>query len=146
MDGAFELPIHISYRPPAWLLIFLSISHLGAIICIFAVPVPSWLGVLIATAIVGSLLWSLSRHFYYRYRSVPVRLILNASDDWSLADERGDRAIRLLPGAFVHPCLLVLRFRDNGRSRSFILTPSTLDEDMLRRLRVRLLYKKRSEG
>ena len=99
------------------------------------------------TIVIAGLLWSLPRYVYNRYRTDPIRLILNTSDEWKLVDERGDRSIKLLPGAFVHPRLLVLSFRDNGRNCSFILTPSTLDEDMLRRLRVRLLFRNvKSEG
>ena len=69
-----------------------------------------------------------------------MRLILNSSDEWTLVDERGDRPIKLLPGAFVHPRLLVLRFSDDDRKYSIILTPTMLDRDILRRLRVRLRF------
>ena len=145
MDSAFELPILITYRPPLWMAITLVISHVGAIICIFTVPVPPWIRFLIVTAVISSFLWTLSRYLSYRYRTEPVRLILNSSDDWTLADERGDRPISLFPGAFVHPRLLVLRFRDNRRSCSFILTRSNMDADMLRRLRVRLRFSNNNE-
>ena len=147
MERAFELPIHITYRPPLWLLPALVISHVGAIICIFSLSVPPWMQAGMTTIVIAGLLWSLPRYVYNRYRTDPIRLILNTSDEWKLVDERGDRSIKLLPGAFVHPRLLVLSFRDNGRNCSFILTPSTLDEDMLRRLRVRLLFRNvKSEG
>lgn len=142
MDRAFELPIHITYRPPAWLAITLIISHVGAIICIFVLPVPPWIKVSLTAVVMAGLLRSLSRHLHDSYRSDPSQLILNASDEWILVDERGDRSIMLLPGAFVHPALLVLRFRDNGRINTCILAPSTVNGDILRRLRVRLRFNK----
>ena len=140
MDSAFKLPVHITYRQPSWLPIALMISHIGAIICIFTVPVPSWLTVVLSTMVLAGLLWSLSVYLRYRYLLPPRRLILNAGDEWKLVDERGARNITLLPGAFVHPRLLVLRFTDNSRGYSFILTPTTVEGNTLRRLRVRLRF------
>jgi len=140
MDSAFELPIHISYRPPAWLAFVLIINHFGAIICIFIVPVPVWVKVIIITAILAGLIWSLYGYLHDRYVLPVRRLILNSCDEWKLVDKQGDRTIKLLPGAFVHEHLVVLRFKDGRRHYSFILSPSSVNRDVLRRLRVRLRF------
>ena len=145
MDSAFELPIHISYRPPSWLAIALIINHIGAIICIFIVAVPVWVAAIITTAVMAGLIRSLSGYLHDR-RVLPARqLILNSSNQWRLVDAHGDRRIRLLPGAFVHEQLLVLRFQDDRRRVSFILSPASVNRDVLRRLRVRLRFANKSE-
>lgn len=140
MDSAFALPIRITYRPPSWLLIALITSHTGAIISVFAVPVPFWLKALLSAAVLAGLMRSVLDYLRYRYRTSPRRLILNAGDEWTLADEQGEQNITLLPGAFVHPRLLVLRFAAGRRRYVFILCPSTVDRNTLRRLRVRLRF------
>lgn len=144
MDSPFELPIHIAYRPPGWLAIVLSISHCGAIICIFAVPVPPWSKIALLAVICVSLLWSLYRVLHRRYVAPPIMLILNTTNEWRLADRRDARPITLLPGAFVHPGLLVLRFKDGRRICPVILTPGMLKREVFRRLRVRLRYENKA--
>ena len=140
MDSAFELPIHISYRPPSWLVVALIISHFGAIICVFYIPVPFWIKAATSLAVIVCLLRSLSGYWRYKYTLPAIQLIFNSSDEWTLIDDQGDRPVRLQQGAYVRPGLLVLRFQDNGRRHSFILTPATVDGDILRRLRVRLRF------
>lgn len=140
MDSAFELPIQIAYRPPGWLVLALSISHSGAIICIYALPVPLWLKAAMVVVICISLLRSLYQFLNSRYIVPPIKLILNAADEWRLADRRDTRPVILLPGALVHPLLLVLRFKDGRRIYPVILTPGTLNRAVFRRLRVRLRF------
>lgn len=141
MESAFELPVHISYRPPGWLIFALTFTHTGAIICVFTVPVPVWLKGILILAIIISYSWYAFRYLACRKMRPPLLLIWNINDEWKLVDDAGVRDVRLLPGAVVHPAILVLRFEDGKQVHLFILTPWEVDKDILRRLRVRLLYK-----
>ncbi|MBF8269044.1 MAG: hypothetical protein HW386_753, partial [Gammaproteobacteria bacterium] len=114
MDGAFELPIHIAYRPPPWLAGALILSHSATIICILGLAVLIWLKLVMATATIVSCLayW---RKYIQCHAAQPVQLILNSADEWKLVDGTGAREVQLLPQSLVHPVLLVLRFRDDRR-------------------------------
>jgi len=142
MDGAFELPIHIAYRPPGWLAGALVVSHSGSIICILALSVPVWLKVSMTIAVIASCIGYWRRYIRCSEAQPPLELILNSEDEWKLVDATGAREVRLLQQSLVHPALLVLRFQDGRRIHAFILTPRMVDRDILRRLRVRLRFKK----
>ena len=145
MDSAFELPIHIAYRPPGWLVIASIINHCGAIICIFAVPVPPWLKAAMVAVVGAGLFWSLYRFLHRRYITPSIMLILNSANEWRLVERGEARPIRLLPGALVHPLLLVLRFKDGRRVYPVVLTPGMLNPELFRRLQVRLRFNDKSE-
>lgn len=143
MEGAFKLPIHIHYHPPGWLFIVLTICHTGAIICVFTIPVLIWVKLMFFITIISSYLCYGKRYIKSRNLDIPVQLILTIDDEWKLIDEKGDRYVELLPGAYVHPGLVVLRFKDdNNKVYPFILTPVSVNRDILRRLRVRLRFNK----
>lgn len=143
MESRFNLPIHLDYYPPAWLFPVLTMGHTGAIICVFAVAVPSWLKLVIVSVISLSFFHYVKDFIAYRNPENRIRLILNIENEWKIIDCEGDREVMLLPGAYVHPLLMVLRFRDeNKQVKSFILTPGPMDRDSLRRLRVRLRFGK----
>src|SRR3990172_9924182 len=109
MDGAFELPIHITYRPPGWLVV----------------------------AVIASYVVYWRKYVLCEQLPPPLELILNSEDVWKLVDATGAREVQLLPESLVHPALLVLRFQERNRVHPFILTSRTVDRDVLRRLRVR---------
>ena len=139
MDGAFELPIHLTYRPPRWLAVVLVLSHSATIICILALAVPVWLKLVTVAVVIGSCVGYWLKYIQC-HQDQPLQLILNSADEWKLVDEAGAREVQLLPQSLAHPALLVLRFRDGRRVQVFILTPRTVDRDILRRLRVRLRF------
>ena len=143
MDSTFNLPLHFYYRQPRWILPYLVISHSGAILWVYTVTVPVWLKLCALIILSSSFLFYLKDHVSSRYLLNPVCLILNSEDEWTVVDEAGSREIELLPGSFVHPGLIILRFRDTDRRvHSFILDRNSADENTLRRLRVRLRFKK----
>lgn len=63
-------------------------------------------------------------------------------------DERGDfKAMVVLPGAFVHPWLTVLRFQDEtGRRHTMLATCDTMNPDDFRRLRMFLRWRAKFSG
>jgi len=144
-DNAFSLPIRIVYLPPQALMYLMTFSYTGALLCLLPLAWPLWSkGVLI------SLLMANYIRFYRRFnrgKTVAFRpqLFLNRDDEWSLlANANNVMAATLLPGAFVHRLLLVLRFvAEDGKSHTFILSPENVEHNTLRRLRVRLLHSKR---
>jgi hypothetical protein len=141
MDGYFQLPIRIEYSPPGWLLPFLLVSHLGAIIIIFILPVPIWAKPVGVAIVVFALIHAWRRDLRCRSLPAPVLLVCNGNDEWVLSDAARSRTVELLPGSLVHPAMLVLRFRDGNHVHAFFLTPRTVNPDVLRRLRVRLRFK-----
>lgn len=142
MDSAFTLPIHITYRPPRWLAGALLAIHTATIICIFLTPVPILLQTVMIIAVAGSCIYYWRIFFVRKDLPAPVQLILSIKDVWTLVDSNGERNVQLLPESLVHPALVVLRFKDDRRTRAFILTPGTVNRDILRRLRVRLRFGK----
>ena len=140
MDSAFKLPIHIYYRPPAWILPLLGFSHAGAIICVFSVAVPAlaqWLTFIL-------LLASLIRHMHETTRSrepgTGIQLFIDSQDKWWIIDAHSAIQGQLLPAALVHPALVIVRVKLPDRIHALILTNGNVNADTLRRLRVRLRY------
>jgi len=142
MDGAFTLPLHIIYRPPGWLAGALLVSHTATIICILFMPVPILLHLVMIITVVGSCIYYCCIYLARKDLSSPVQLLLSIKDVWTLVDSNGEREVQLLSESLVHPALVVLRFKDNRHTRVFILTPGTVNPDILRRLRVRLRFGK----
>ena len=142
MESPFALPIHIDYRPPASLLILLTIIHAGALVCLLSVSLSLGSKVLLTLIMFCSYLIYTRR--YIRARRKPVELMLRPDNEWRLVDRsRGDphwSRMTLIPGAFVHPRLVVLNLRGPPGKYAFLLTPENVEGNCLRRLRVRLRY------
>lgn len=142
MDSPFSRPIRIHYRPPRGLMIFLSLIHAGALAIIIPLHGPAWLRVFLALIIMGSYiiycLWLMHA------RRGRLELIMKTDNQWQLLDHNSQHPslceIKLVPGAFVHPWLVALKFRGPERAYTFLLTRENVAGDSLRRLRVRLLH------
>jgi len=58
---------------------------------------------------------------------------------WWLSDREGrEYPANLLPGSYVHPWLIILRFRVISSIHDLVLTPDNVSPKLSRRLRVRL--------
>ena len=126
--------LQIDLQPSRYLLAFILISHVGALVLLFLLPVALWIMLLLGSAILFSL-YRQWRDYVPGYKS----LRWDSLDQWWLMDQTGKAvAAQLLPGSYVHPLMLVLRYRVHRRVRSLVLLPDSADRDMLRRLRVRL--------
>ena len=100
--------------------------------------------ILLVVAIIVSMGWSLTAAMLKRCPI--VELIWDTMDEWTLRDAQGgEMQARLLPGAYVHPWLVILNFvpvvqrRHRHRRRTVILLSDMIDANSLRHLRVRLL-------
>jgi len=142
MDSPFTLPIRIYYRPPGSLFVFLSLIHVASLLYLLSLALPPWSRVLLALIILCS--YTVYTRDFIRARHKRVELILQPDNEWRIVDlNRSDLdscKMTLIPGAFVHPLLVVLKLRGPLGHYTFLLTCENMDADSLRRLRVRLLY------
>lgn len=142
MESPFILPIRIYYRPPGTLLLFLSIVHIISILCLLPLAIPVWTKGLLVLIILCSY-FGYTRDFLHARRN-RVELILQPDNEWRVVDiSRKDQywdRVKLIPGAFVHPRLVVLNLKGRAGRYCFLLTHGNVDADTLRRLRVRLRY------
>ena len=126
--------LQIRLRPSHKLLAFILVTHGGALLLLFFTPVDLWLHLLLAAAVLSSLYYNWHQH-HPGYQA----LYWDSDDQWWLTGQNGDELVaELLPLAYVHPLILVLRFQVQGRARSLVLLPDSADGDLLRQLRVRL--------
>jgi hypothetical protein len=97
------------------------------------------MGALAAIGIVYSLVYSLNRHVLMTVDDAITELTWESNGEWLVVMRNGTRlSAQLLQSAYLHARLVILNFALNGRNRSVILLPDTLDPDTFRRLRVRL--------
>lgn len=118
--------------------LFNTLAHAGAIFCLVLADLPHLVTALIGAAILTHYGFYLKRFF----SPENICFKLDGEDHWQLL-RPGHAAVDLglLPGALVHPKIVVLCFREpGGRTRSCVLTRDNLDAQTLRRLRVRLRW------
>ena len=126
--------LQIDLRPSRYLLIFILMNHGGALVLLALTPLALWLKFFLLVLILISL-----RHHYYRLRQGCNYLRWDSSDRWWLRDRTGHEVtMQLLPGSYVHPLMLVLRFSNGRRRWNLLLLPDSADASLLRQLRVRL--------
>ena len=140
LETPFELPIFIHYRPSVRVGIFNTLVHFGAIFCLFLADIPAAAIVIAGTCV-------LVHYGFYLTRFLSPEDIcfkLDKHDQWQLfSDNREAVNLRLLPGALVHPQIVVMCFKDPaGRTHPCVLTHDNLDRQTLRRLRVRLRWQR----
>lgn len=141
MESPLALPLIFFYSPSIRLFLVQGVIHLGAVVCLWPTLLPLWLKPLLALCILA-LLVRQGREFL-RLRDRPLHLMLNREEEWLLLQQgMDDERLQLLPGAFVHPWLAVLRFRRAGRlwPLVLILTRDNIESELFRRLRVRLRH------
>lgn len=88
--------------------------------------------------------WSLIHHLrLHAWRSLPrsvVGLRVDQDGDWRLRQRDGTQLDAcLMPDSLVHPWVLVLNFRVAGKRVTLLIVPDAMDQERMRRLRVRLL-------
>ncbi len=141
-DNPFNLPIRIHYRPPNSLVYFLTVSHVGALLCLFPTAFSVWWKAMLAGLLALNYIYYFPGLLRARIQEPRPQLCLNRENEWSLVNTANDAlALTLHTGALVHRLLLVLRFTaTDGQTYSFILTPKNVDLNTLRHLRARLLH------
>ncbi len=137
-DFPLEAPLFIRYRRSPRFAALHFLAHAGAIFCLFLTDLLAW--ALLAMGV--GIAWHYRRYRRQRRASEGLLFRLDRQDRWRLLREGRDAVpLRLLPGALVHPALVVLRLREaSGRTHACVLTRDNLDPHTLRRLRVRLRW------
>jgi len=139
-DFPLEMPIYIACRPSFNIAIFNALIHLGAIGSLFPADIPSGAVILLISCVLLHLFYYIRQ---YRIRcETHVMLKLNKENKWELTGANGEiKDLDLLPGTFVHPCMVILRFKDEcRRAYTYVLTTDNIERQTLRRLRVRLRF------
>ena len=143
-ETGFELPIHIDYFPPGWLAGIVALVHLGAILCVLPTSLELYAKFLLILTIILSFVMTEYRLYRRMNDTNPLQLVLDQEDRWYVIDSALSRKrVVLKSGGFINPILAILRFMDNKKTRYvFILSSSNVNADTLRRLRVRMKFRK----
>ena len=138
VETPLELPIFIPYRPSKRVCLFNSLVHAGALFCLVLTDIQFGLAGLIGAGVLAHYGCYLKQFLFPE----DVCFKLDRGDRWQLLRENHEAVdLKLLPGALVHPRIVVLCFREPGRrTRACVLTHDNLDQQTLRRLRVRLRW------
>ena len=138
--SAYVAPLRLNCRPSRYLLIALIAVHGLALLVLLPLPVAWWIKLPVAFAIVVQWLVSWHRQVVLTAPQAVKHLVWTGEDRWELFGGDGARRkARLLPGAYVHPFLVILRFlTEDKRSCAVVLPRDSLDADSHRRLRVQL--------
>ena len=138
----YATPLILEPRPSRWLLSLMLFAHGGAIAVLLALQAWPWpLRLFLVMAVLAGLCFTLGRLGWRRSPTCIRRLIWQTENQWRLERCNGEiLATRLQPSSFMHPWLVVLNLRVEGRRLpcSLVLARDSLDAATFRRLRVRL--------
>jgi len=126
--------LQIDLQRSSYLFSFIILSHSGAMLAQFWVPMVLWIRLTLMIVISLSFYLSWKNHFE-KFNTIRW----DAVGQWWLINCNGHAsAASLLPLTYVHPCLIVLRFKVERTVHSLILLPDSADRSQLRLLRIRL--------
>lgn len=135
-------PLILEPQPSRLLATALLVLHLGAIVTIFLLNGPPWLGKLFLLGLmVFSGIYYWKRVIHAQHPNAIKRLTWRADGEWLLEFVSGETlAAELLPNAYVLPWLVVVGFRDKATRKvtRLALFQDAVNVDVYRNLRVRL--------
>jgi len=122
------------------LTVVLGAVYVGAIFCGFVVELPVAIRGIVAVCVLFAGVRCVALHGSRRSARAIVLLVWDRRGRWRLLQRDGRLLdVRLEPGGYTHPQLVVLVFRTApGRRLRVLMVPDMVDADQLRRLRVRL--------
>ena len=122
------------------LTLVLGALYLGAIACGFANDLPVVIRGIVAACVLFAGVRCIAFHGSRRSARAIVLLVWDRRGRWRLLQRDGRVLdVRLEPGGYAHPKLVVLTFRTRpGRRLRVVMVPDMVDADHLRRLRMRL--------
>ena len=133
-------PLRIDRRPSRFLLLTLTAVHGLAFLCLAPLPVAWWIKLPAALAITAQ--WIVGSRSQAALSSAAAIncLVWIGGHSWKLYNPDGiEWNARLLPGAYIHPRLIILRFLTEDRKRRAVVLPrDSVAPDSHRRLRVQL--------
>jgi hypothetical protein len=141
---SYALPLRLERRSSRYLLTALVGVHGLALLVIPPLPVAWWIKVPVALAIAAQWFVTWRRQLALTSPLAVKGLVWTGENTWELFGADGaSRKAKLLPGAYIHPLLVILRFLTEDKHKCAVVLPrDSLDPDSHRRLRVRLLQGK----
>lgn len=132
-------PLVIELNRSVFLAVLVSLTHIGAFVCLWLAPVPFLAQVPVTVLTVFSAVYSMRRYALLGATRSVVRLEWH-SGGWLLTDQAGTQhSATLMLGSMRSRLLTVLLFLTNGkRSVSVPICRDMLDPDDYRRLQQRL--------
>ena len=138
---SYAPPLRLECRPSRYLRIALLAVHGMALLVLPPLPLTWWIKVPIALAVVAQGIVNWRRQPAYSSAAAAQCLVWAGGSRWELFNRDGARRqARLLPGTYIHPWLVILRFLTEDRQKCAVVLPcDSLDPDSHRRLRVHLV-------
>ena len=131
-DFTPSLTVHIT--PSMRLLLYILVSHLMALICLFFIEMSLYVLIGLSVAIVISVYLS-----YRHYWPIAKQVLRYGIYGWALEDSQGVRRMHLKGRVLIWPGLIILPFLDSsGKKVTLLLLSDSACSQDLRRLRVLL--------
>ena len=132
--------MYLELGPSRAMAVWLLLVHLAPLSLLPAMPLPAWLNLLIISAACYSLLDAWPRLARRSHPDAVHRVIWKDAQHCQLTLVSGRQLdIELATSAFILPWLVVLHFKTTHRRYRYLpVLPDMLDEDVFRKLRVRL--------
>jgi len=137
---SYAAPFRLERRPSRYLLSALLAVHGMALLVLMPLPAGWWIKAPLVLAVVAQGIVSWRRQLVFASAIAVQRLVWIGGSSWELFDRDGaGRRAHLLPGSYIHPWLVILRFlTEEGHKYAVVLPCDSLDPDSHRRLRVQL--------
>ena len=140
MNSGFELPIRFTYREPRWLPFYHIALHLGALLSIIATGLPLIVRVLLIMYVISSLVIWLYKRCCNKSNNHRLTINLSVKDEWTLSEKEFETTTAILVSArILYENLVFIKLTSiTGKNYDLWLSRACIDENNLRRLRVRL--------
>ena len=140
-SARFAVPFRVALKRSFLLAAALLFIHGGALVWLFAFALPMWVKLLVAIAIITSLLLQLRCHLLQKGGRAVMGLLWDGGDEWQLQRVQGEVSnAHLLGSSFVSPWLIVLNFKieTSRRMLPVIIMTDAIDSTSFRRLTSKL--------
>ena len=139
-SSSYAVPLRLERRPSRYLLSALLAVHGMALLVMMPLPVVWWIKAPLALTVLAQGIVSCRRQLLFASAAAVQRLVWTGGGGWELFQRDGTgRRARLLPGSYIHPWLVILRFLTEDSCKCAVVLPcDSLDPDSHRRLRVQL--------
>ena len=145
MPSVPQLSLQIKLHPSRFMMGFLLLTHLGALLLITTLPLQWWAQVLIAIIVLLSLIYSIEKQVYYKTRKAIREFRTDDGKTWYLTETRGQELTATTMGdSVVTLSLIILNVRlENKGKRSILIFKDAVDKSTFRQLRVLLLAQRK---
>jgi hypothetical protein len=145
MPSVNRFALKISLRPSRFMMGFLLLTHLVALLLTMTLPLQWWAQGLIVLIVLSSLVYSIQKQVYYKTRKAIRQFRTDEGKVWYLTETNGtELTVSLMGDSLVIMGLLVLNFRlENKSKRSIVVFKDAVDAATFRQLRVILLAQRK---